>query len=46
MGWPAAWPLAWGAFALGLIALADYVRRAIAIGKQRLTTNPKRVNRT
>ena len=36
MGWPAACPLAWGAFGVGLVALADYVRRAIAIGKQRL----------
>ena len=35
MGWPAH-PLAWGAFALGIIALADYVRRAIEIGRQRL----------
>ena len=36
MGWPAAYPLAWGAFGLGLVALADYVRRAVAIGKRRL----------
>ena len=36
MGWPAALPLAWGAFGLGLVALGDYVRRAVAIGKQRL----------
>jgi len=36
MGWPAAYPLAWGAFGLGLVALADYVRRAVAIGRQRL----------
>jgi phosphatidylglycerophosphate synthase len=36
MGWPAAYPFAWGAFGLGLVALADYVRRAVAIGKQRL----------
>ena len=35
MGWPAA-PLAWGAFALGIIALGDYVRRAVEIGRQRL----------
>lgn len=36
MGWPAAIPFAWGAFGLGLVALADYVRRAVLIGKQRL----------
>ena len=36
MGWAAALPLAWGAFGLGLIALGDYVRRAVAIGKGRL----------
>ena len=35
LGWPA-WPFAWAAFALGITALADYVRRAIAIGRQRL----------
>ena len=44
MGWPAALPLAWGAFGLGLIALGDYVRRAVAIGKQRLH-EPKEVKR-
>jgi len=36
MGWTAAVPFAWGAFGLGLVALADYVRRAVKIGKQRL----------
>jgi len=36
MGWPAAVPLAWGAFGVGLVALLDYVRRAVLIGKQRL----------
>jgi cardiolipin synthase len=36
MGWPAAVPLAWGAFSVGLVALLDYVRRAVLIGKQRL----------
>jgi cardiolipin synthase (CMP-forming) len=36
MGWPAALPLAWGAFGVGLVALIDYVRRAVAIGKERL----------
>lgn len=36
MGWPAALPLAWGAFGVGLIALIDYVRRAVLIGKERL----------
>ena len=35
LGWPAQ-PFAWAAFALGITALADYVRRAIAIGRQRL----------
>jgi phosphatidylglycerophosphate synthase len=35
LGWPAL-VLAWGAFGLGITALVDYVRRAIAIGKQRL----------
>ena len=35
MGWPAH-PLAWGAFALGIIALGDYVRRAVELGRQRL----------
>ncbi|HMF43292.1 MAG TPA: CDP-alcohol phosphatidyltransferase family protein [Polyangia bacterium] len=35
MGWPAH-PLAWGAFALGIIALGDYVRRAVEIGRQRM----------
>jgi cardiolipin synthase len=35
MGWPAR-PLAWGAFGLGIIALTDYVRRAVEIGRQRL----------
>jgi phosphatidylglycerophosphate synthase len=35
LGLPAR-PFAVGAFALGLIALADYVRRAIQIGKHRL----------
>ena len=36
MGWPAALPLAWGAFGVGLVALIDYVRRAVTIGKQRI----------
>jgi cardiolipin synthase (CMP-forming) len=36
MGWDAALPLAWGAFGVGLVALIDYVRRAVLIGKQRL----------
>jgi cardiolipin synthase (CMP-forming) len=36
MGWPAALPLAWGAFGVGLVALIDYVRRAVTLGKQRL----------
>jgi len=35
MGWPAR-PLAWGAFGLGIIALGDYVRRAVALGRRRL----------
>ena len=35
MGWSAR-PIAWGAFALGIIALCDYVRRAVEIGRQRL----------
>jgi len=45
MGWPAAYPLAWGAFGVGLVALADYVRRAVAIGKRRLH-QPEEVKRT
>ena len=45
MGWPTAYPLAWGAFGVGLVALADYVRRAVAIGKQRLH-QPEEVKRT
>lgn len=36
MGWGAAIPLAWGAFGVGLVALLDYVRRAVTIGKDRL----------
>jgi phosphatidylglycerophosphate synthase len=36
MGWEAAVPLAWAAFGVGLVALIDYVRRAVTIGKQRL----------
>ena len=32
-------PLAFGAFGLGVIALGDYVRRAIAIGRERLRKN-------
>jgi len=36
MGWPAALPLAWGAFGVGLVALIDYVRRAVTIGKERI----------
>ena len=45
MGWPAAMPLAWGAFGVGLVALIDYVRRAVQIGKQRLH-QPEEVKRT
>jgi cardiolipin synthase len=45
MDWPAAHPFAWGAFGLGLVALADYVRRAVAIGKQRLS-EPEEVKPT
>jgi phosphatidylglycerophosphate synthase len=45
MGWPAAYPLAWGAFGVGLVALADYVRRAVSIGKRRLT-QPEEVKPT
>ena len=45
MGWPAAVPFAWGAFGVGLVALADYVRRAVQIGKQRLA-KPEEVKRT
>jgi len=41
MGWPAAVPFAWGAFGLGLTALIDYVRRAIAIGQGRLAEKPE-----
>lgn len=36
-----AYPLAVLAFALGLIALADYIRRAIAIGRRRLHTEER-----
>jgi len=43
--WPAALPFAWGAFGLGLVALADYVRRAVLIGKQRLV-EPEETKRT
>jgi phosphatidylglycerophosphate synthase len=32
----AVWPLAWAAFATGIISLFDYLRRAIAIGERRL----------
>ena len=32
----AIWPLAWAAFATGLISLFDYLRRAIATGERRL----------
>src|SRR3954464_11421440 len=45
MDWPAAYPFAWGAFGLGLVALADYGRRAVALGKQRLG-EPEEVKRT
>ena len=45
MGWPAAYPLAWGAFGVGVVALVDYVRRAVAIGKRRLH-QPEEVKRT
>lgn len=45
MGWPTAYPLAWGAFGVGLVALADYVRRAVAIGKRRLN-QPEEVKPT
>ena len=45
MGWQAAYPFAWGAFGLGLVALADYVRRAVQIGKQRVAPPPE-VKRT
>lgn len=38
----AAWPLAVLAFALGLCALADYVRRAVAIGRRRLNAEERR----
>jgi cardiolipin synthase len=41
MGWPAAVPFAWGAFGVGLVALIDYVRRAVLIGKQRLVEPDK-----
>jgi cardiolipin synthase len=37
-----AMPLVWLAFALGLIALGDYLRRAVAMGRQRLN-NTKEV---
>jgi len=36
MGWRAAIPFAWGAFGLGIVALIDYIRRAVALGRQRL----------
>ena len=36
MGWRAALPLAWGAFGVGLVALIDYIRRAVTIGRQRI----------
>jgi cardiolipin synthase (CMP-forming) len=45
MGWPAAYPFAWAAFGVGLVALADYVRRAVLIGKRRLI-KPEEVKRT
>jgi hypothetical protein len=41
VGDPIAWRLAFGAFALGLLALGDYVRRAIAIGRSHLHEEKK-----
>jgi phosphatidylglycerophosphate synthase len=41
MGWPSAIPFAWASFGLGLTALIDYVRRAIAIGRRRLASTEK-----
>jgi phosphatidylglycerophosphate synthase len=38
----AAWPLAMLAFGLGLTALADYVRRAVIIGRRRAQAEEKR----
>src|SRR5262249_36240905 len=38
----AAWPLAVLAFGLGLCALADYIRRAIIIGRRRLQAEERR----
>jgi hypothetical protein len=32
---PAAWPLALSALALGILALADYIRRAVLISRRR-----------
>jgi cardiolipin synthase len=37
-----AWPLAWLAFGLGLCALADYIRRAVVIGKHRLQSQERK----
>jgi len=45
MGWKAAYPLAWGAFGVGLVALAEGDLPAILIGKQRLI-QPEEVKRT
>jgi hypothetical protein len=36
-----AWGLAFAAFALGLLALGDYVRRAIVIGRRHLQEEKK-----
>jgi phosphatidylglycerophosphate synthase len=38
----AAWPLAVLAFALGLCALADYIRRAIIISRRRLLAEERK----
>ena len=34
-------PLAWAAFVIGLLALGDYVRRAVRIGRMRLHQRPE-----